>query len=223
MRNQVAIVVILIAMGVIALVTFNSRSEPRNPVMVNDNLLLQDTDDYLTFETYELGGELYQGVIAQVNFAGKEDAKTYQSIIEEGVKTFGVNFAGKYSVVTWGCGANCQVSTVVDVVTGEIVEYGIMSSYGLAYSPWSSLFIVNPLENIPIKVANNENISSDFYILNNSGKLVYRKRHIPEDLARKQCSGLTASAQSAFTREIRDFVSSCSIPYGWEIVEDSIQ
>lgn len=220
MRNQVAIVVILLAMSVIAFVAFDSGNTAKESTVVDTPKVTESTNGYLTFEAYQLNEELYRGVIAQVNFESREDARTYQSIIEEGVKSSGVNFAGKYSVVTWGCGVDCQVSTIVDVTNGSIIEYGIVSSYGLAYSPWSALFIVNPIENIPIEVANEEGISSDFYILNKNVGLEYVRRHIVQDSDSSTCDTLVANARNAFTLEVRHFSSSCSIPYGWEIIED---
>ena len=207
-------------MGVIALITFNSRTAPEDATIVDSPTDRGTESGYLTFEAYQLGEELYRGDIAAVDFTDREDARTYQSIIEEGMKKVSVNFAGAYSVVTWGCGANCQVSTIVDVRTGKIIEYGIVSAYGLAYSPWSSLFIVNPIENIPVNVANEEGISSDFYTLTSTSELEYIRRHVAGIHAPPTCDTATASARNAFTREIRDF--SCSIPYGWEVIEDAL-
>jgi hypothetical protein len=34
----------------------------------------------------------------------------------------GPNFAGHFTVVTWGCGTACQVTAVVDAVTGALSQ-----------------------------------------------------------------------------------------------------
>jgi hypothetical protein len=53
------------------------------------------------------------------------------------------NFAGKYKVVQWGCGTQCQQNSLINLATGEIIN-GFTSSYGVGYKLNSTLFIVNP-------------------------------------------------------------------------------
>lgn len=55
----------------------------------------------------------------------------------------GLNFAGHYCFVYWGCGSNCQDSAVVDLITG-IVYPGITASLGYNIKRNSKLIIVNP-------------------------------------------------------------------------------
>jgi hypothetical protein len=206
-------------MGAMAFVTFDPRTLSENMIVEDQEEDTKEKSGYLTFEDYQLNKELYRGEIAPVDFSERTEATTYQSIIEKGIQSVGVNFAASYSVVTWGCGVNCQVSTIVNAITGEIVEYGIISAYGLAYSPWSSLFIVNPIENIPIDVANEEGISSDFYTLNNDAEFEYIRRHVEGGQGGSSCSTTLASARNAFTEEVRNF--SCSVPYGWDVIENN--
>jgi hypothetical protein len=221
MRNQVAIVIILLAMGVIALVTFNSRNAPDEIVLLDPAENSDVGEGYPTFEAYQLHEELYRGNIAAVRYEGQDEARKYESIISDGVKSIGVNFAGQYSVVTWGCGSDCQVSAIVDVVSGTVVEYGILSAYGLAYSPWSSLFIVNPIENIPKDLVDSNSVSSDFYTLHDNAEFTYIRRYVAGGSEGTNCDSVLASARNIFTKELRNFSSNCFIPYGWEIIEDS--
>jgi hypothetical protein len=48
-------------------------------------------------------------------------AKQHPTIIRKGVKQ-GVNFAGRYRVIDWGCGSSCGVYVIVDVLTGRVFE-----------------------------------------------------------------------------------------------------
>jgi len=64
---------------------------------------------------------------AAKNFSGKpvatviagEQARYYRTRIRLGAKD-GPNFAGHYTVVTWGCGSGCLWFAVVDARTGRV-------------------------------------------------------------------------------------------------------
>ena len=58
----------------------------------------------------------------------------------EGLK---VDFAGKYSVFSVGCGTACQVSIAINLETGNVIG-PIQSSLGMCYQKDSRLFITNP-------------------------------------------------------------------------------
>jgi hypothetical protein len=47
-------------------------------------------------------------------------ARLYQTRIREGAKE-GPNFAGHYTIVTWGCGVACRGVAIVDARTGKVV------------------------------------------------------------------------------------------------------
>ncbi len=53
------------------------------------------------------------------------------------------DFAGKYKVVQWGCGSGCQVNSLINLETGEIIT-GFISSMGVLYGLNSSVFITDP-------------------------------------------------------------------------------
>src|SRR5438105_1150903 len=46
----------------------------------------------------------------------------------------GPNFAGHYTVVTWGCGTECQMHAILDGRTGQFISFGYGSSMGLRYT-----------------------------------------------------------------------------------------
>ncbi len=55
------------------------------------------------------------------------------------------NFAGKYSIVIWGCGTSCQAGVIIDRSTGIIIGYlPFVFEYGYEAKIDSSLLIVNP-------------------------------------------------------------------------------
>lgn len=90
--------------------------------------------------------EIYQGDTATVNFDSLPEAKLYQTNIADQVAT-GPNFAGHYTVATWGCGTECQGFAIVDNKTGDIIKYQpvieFRASSGLSYSINSNILIFN--------------------------------------------------------------------------------
>jgi hypothetical protein len=61
---------------------------------------------------------VYKGKIAAVKINSKY-SRTYRTVLRDSVKESGVNFAGHYTLATWGCGTNCNQMAVVDVKTGQ--------------------------------------------------------------------------------------------------------
>ena len=59
------------------------------------------------------------------------------------LKNLTVEFGGKYSIITTGCGTMCQVSIAVNLLTGQVLG-PITSSLGICYQKDSELFITNP-------------------------------------------------------------------------------
>ncbi|MET0622506.1 MAG: hypothetical protein ABW250_05970 [Pyrinomonadaceae bacterium] len=76
------------------------------------------------FEDYP-AGDVYRGPIAPVRLDSRQ-ARMFRSRLREGSRG-GPNFAGRYTVVIWGCGTGCAQMGVVDAVTGRVyfppVEY----------------------------------------------------------------------------------------------------
>ncbi len=94
--------------------------------------------------------EIFEEKPALVNFDSRPDAKLFQSTITE-QSAEGPNFAGHYTVATWGCGTECQGFAIIDAITGEIVEYepsiDHQVSEGLSHSLDSNLLVLNPKSN----------------------------------------------------------------------------
>lgn len=101
-----------------------------------------------TFSDYPTEDEILATTTVVIDYSTYPEAKEY---ITEFSNTLleGVNFAGLYTVVSWGCGSNCQLSAVVNRKTGTIINYGLLSEYGLAFEKDSRLLVVNPKSNLP--------------------------------------------------------------------------
>ncbi len=106
-------------------------------------------------------------------------ARSFRTRLREGAQK-GPNFAGHYTIVTWGCGSACQQLAVVDARTGRVyfsktlsyATYGLdigSEEAGLKYRLDSKLLI---LVGTP---GEEENLSGTFYYKweNNEFKLIH--------------------------------------------------
>lgn len=62
--------------------------------------------------------EIYKGRPARVHLDSPK-ARMFRTRLGEGSRS-GPNFAGRYTVVIWGCGTGCAQMGVVDAVTGRV-------------------------------------------------------------------------------------------------------
>lgn len=53
------------------------------------------------------------------------------------------NFAGRYRIVEWGCGTECQTGAIIELKTGKLVMLPT-SEWGRLYRPDSRLLVENP-------------------------------------------------------------------------------
>jgi len=103
------------------------------------------------FEHYKT--RIYKGPLAKLVFAHNPVGKMYRTIITDtyyykpymvkGRKRTGMNFAGHYCFVWWGCGSNCQNSAIVDTKTG-IIYPGVTAALGYKFERDSRLLVINP-------------------------------------------------------------------------------
>jgi hypothetical protein len=54
--------------------------------------------------------------------------KNHRTVIREALEK-GVNFAGHYVLVSWGCGAGCKQFVIVDSVTGKVYDPPFVEVY----------------------------------------------------------------------------------------------
>lgn len=71
----------------------------------------------LRFEDFPAGPR-FKGKPAPVKIVTRE-ARQFRTMLREGAAE-GPNFAGHYTVVTWGCGGGCVKFGIVDAITGSV-------------------------------------------------------------------------------------------------------
>jgi hypothetical protein len=131
--------------------------------------------------------EPHTGPIAAVNYESEKWPMAVQSkqVIDEAVAK-GPNFAGHFVMADWDCGENCKRHAIVDAITGNIMAYGIPSETGLRYTAESSIFVTNPVGNVPslADVASMDfelkrlwfNTPREYYVLEEEGTKVAIRR-----------------------------------------------
>lgn len=96
--------------------------------------------DQSAFDAYKV--EVFEGPLADPDFETNPDARLFRTRIIETCENEGINFAGHYTVVTFGCGTACQGNYIVNRKTGAI-SYGLTSELGVKTVAGSNLFIKN--------------------------------------------------------------------------------
>ena len=95
------------------------------------------------FEDYP-GTVAFSGRLAPVVLASARYGRTYRTRLRAGAQT-GPNFAGAFTVVTWGCGSSCQVSAIIDARTGALSPQLLRTTNGLEFRRDSRLLVADPL------------------------------------------------------------------------------
>ncbi|AGC78370.1 hypothetical protein DDD_3243 [Nonlabens dokdonensis DSW-6] len=84
---------------------------------------------------------VFKGKLAEPDFNSNPAAKRFITRINEECKK-GINFAGKYTLVIWGCGTSCQNGVIVNRINGEIYD-GYSSTLGSKFKKDSKLILFN--------------------------------------------------------------------------------
>jgi ankyrin repeat protein len=85
---------------------------------------------------------IYKGVPAPVDLRSNPVARSYRTRLRLGARK-GANFAGHYTVVSWGCGSNCESTVIVNALTGRVYG-GIGDERGADFQLNSNLIIADP-------------------------------------------------------------------------------
>jgi hypothetical protein len=117
----------------------------------NNVLIIAKNLDETKFEVYEklnpkydfdkYKTEIHNGKLAEPDFSSYPEAKRYITRIKEECKN-GINFAGKYTLVIWGCGSPCQSGVIVDRINGKIYA-NYFSAFGSEFRKDSRMIIIN--------------------------------------------------------------------------------
>jgi len=97
------------------------------------------------FEEYAVADTTFRGRPAPVQLRSAEYGRTYRTKLREGADS-GPNFAGRYTVVLWGCGSNCQIVAVVDARTGRLSRQTLHTMNGVAFRRSSALIVADPID-----------------------------------------------------------------------------
>jgi hypothetical protein len=96
------------------------------------------------FEEYSVV-DSFKGRPAPVDLSSDPKARRYRTMLREGAAE-GPNFAGHYTVVTWGCGTECQVHSIVDARTGRVYMFPFVTGYDLAFRRDSRLLVADAVD-----------------------------------------------------------------------------
>ncbi len=96
-----------------------------------------------SFEQYKVRVEQIRS--PRVNLRSHAIGRKYRTQIRDTIKAQGVNFAGHYTVVQWGCGTECTQLAIVDIRTGVIWhDPDVIATRGYLFRRDSSLLIQDP-------------------------------------------------------------------------------
>ena len=87
--------------------------------------------------------ETLRGRPAPVDLASDPAARRFRTVLRGGAER-GPNFAGAYTIVTWGCGTNCRQLAIVSARSGAVHFAPFTVEYELHYRRSSALLVVDP-------------------------------------------------------------------------------
>lgn len=137
----------LIMVVVLAFFLVKSRWEARraDPRATSEEPIVEAIEEPTipSYEDFPVDG-IYTEKPAPVDFMGYESAREFKTVITQQAAE-GPNFAGHYTIVSWGCGSSCQQNAIVDARTGLIVAYDLLTTGGTEYRLDSRLLIARVL------------------------------------------------------------------------------
>jgi hypothetical protein len=67
--------------------------------------------------------EIYRGTARMPDFSGRDRAyANFRTRIREGIKE-GVNFCGRYAIISFGCGTGCRFTLMADITNGRVYDF----------------------------------------------------------------------------------------------------
>jgi hypothetical protein len=96
------------------------------------------------FEQYSVS-KTFSGKPAAVNLRSHPKARLFRTALKLGSEK-GPNFAGHYTVATWGCGSDCRMVAVIDAITGKVYFAPFQVSTGASFHVDSRLLVANESE-----------------------------------------------------------------------------
>lgn len=96
------------------------------------------------FEQHSVSRTL-SGKPAAVDLRSHSKARLFRTMLRLGAEK-GPNFAGHYTVATWGCGSSCIMVAVIDALSGRVYIAPFQVSTGASFRIDSRLLIANESE-----------------------------------------------------------------------------
>lgn len=89
--------------------------------------------------------DIFHGRPAAPDLKSSKDARRFRTVLRDGAST-GPNFAGHFTIITWGCGTQCQAHAIVDARSGRVTMIPFPTAYDLKYQVHSRLLVADPSE-----------------------------------------------------------------------------
>lgn len=168
---KISVATNLILGGVLIMFYISNLSALKNETATQKEKKVGTICDVIVKDQQKDNIEPYTGKPAAVDFGTNPEAMLFKTRISEDV-TAGANFAGHYTVSTWGCGTSCRGYAIVDVKTGKIIKYVPADEdqpvNDISFSINSNILVFNPRpKNTVAKTAQE--------ILNEDGQAYYSR------------------------------------------------
>jgi hypothetical protein len=114
------------------------RNNVEDPNYAQENVLCDDDISRLKIPDiadYKVAAKL--GRLHSIDFSSSPDLRNWKTVLSKGYAQ-GVNFAGRYVIVTWGCGSECTQNAIIDAETGKVfwpAEIALLLSTETRFSP----------------------------------------------------------------------------------------
>lgn len=105
---------------------------------------IEKADSIPSFEKYPII-EKAKNYSAELDLTSHPQAKKFKTVLSN-VYSKGPNFAGHYTIATWGCGSTCQLVAVMDHKDGKVFFPPYGTQVGSDFKLNSNLLITNPPE-----------------------------------------------------------------------------
>ncbi|MEK7071976.1 MAG: hypothetical protein AAB969_00225 [Patescibacteria group bacterium] len=166
--------------GVETFIKISERKEPYTNVGTSTKL-----PDWNSYPAKELGDDAYYQEWSlnkkPIKLIFDKLPKSVEQHDEEKilffVNKYGPNFADHYTVVTLGCGTQCQYFVVVDDLTGIVYDPKLGSAWGADFNGDSTLFIISPPETLNSQCYSNSPNDNPFCKDTNSEYYVWEDNH----------------------------------------------
>jgi hypothetical protein len=96
------------------------------------------------FESYRVA-KTFSGRPADVNLLSHPKARLFRTMLKLSAEK-GPNFAGHYTIGTWGCGSDCRMLAVIDARSGRVYFAPFWVGIDATFRLDSALLIVNESE-----------------------------------------------------------------------------